>query len=292
MQSADEVAAVLRDAAEIMLQSPHRTGSSVLLPARGRLLVTGDLHDNPMHLNTITRLAKLNKSPDHHVILQEMIHGERLINGMDFSHRMLIRAAHLVTQYPEQVHPLLANHELSQLTGKGVSKGAGNNVDLFNNALEYVFGDAMDEVHRAITDFIRAMPIALRSEGDGGGVFCAHSLPAEAMMKYFDPAILERETTDADYTKPHGSAYLLVWGRHFTDEQLDQLSASWNVKLFCLGHEHVEMGIKNRGSRVLVLNSDHELGAALPLELANLPDAEEALMYSIPLRAVSNLEEM
>ena len=70
-----------------------------------------------------------------------MIHGERLLNGMDFSYRMLGRVAQLVIDWPDQVHPILANHELAQLTGRGVSKGAGNSVELFNDALEFVFGE-------------------------------------------------------------------------------------------------------------------------------------------------------
>jgi hypothetical protein len=287
-QDAEAVVQRMRDAAEAMLHSNHRVHGVVRLPATGHLLATGDLHDNPFHLRTIVRLAKLDAAPDRHVILQELIHGEKLINGMDFSHRMLIKVADFVCAYPDQVHPLLANHELAQMTGKGVSKGAGNSVDLFHDALEFTFGDAWEAVRDAINAFIRAMPIALISEG---GVFCAHSLPGERAMKQFDAQIVSRAIDDADYQRPHGSAHLLVWGRTRSDAVVENLAAAWNVNLFCLGHEHAETGIEMRGSRVIILNSDHERGVVLPLDLANLPLAEEAVMSAIPLRAVATARE-
>ena len=158
-----------------MRLSPYRTGSIVKLPATGRLLVTGDLHDNPEHLRKIIQLARLDASADRHVVLHEIIHSERLINGVDLSHRMLARVAELIVAYPQQAHAVLANHELAQMTGQGVSKGAGNSVELFNAGLQFVFGDDWEDVAESIGGFIRAMPLALTSES---GLLCAHSLPA------------------------------------------------------------------------------------------------------------------
>jgi hypothetical protein len=281
LRDADAVIDLFDRAADAVRSHPHRTGSVVTLPAHGRLLATGDLHDNPAHLQRIIELAALDSSPDHHVVLHEMIHGEHLINSMDFSHRMLARVAELILKYPAQVHPVLANHELSQMTGKGVSKGAGNSVELFNDAIEFVFGDRWDEVLDAVKGFIRAMPLALRSEG---GVLCAHSLPAERMMKHFDRDVFDRALTVEDYAAPSGSAYVMVWGRQYTAQQAAELAQHWNVQYFCLGHQHVDTGIELVMDRVLVLNSDHESARVLPLDLAALPTPEEALMYAMPLR--------
>ncbi len=280
MRDAEAVIDLFDRAADAVRSHPDRAGSVVTLPAHGRLLATGDLHDNPAHLQRIIELAALDASPDHHVVMHEMIHGEHLINSMDFSHRMLARVAELILKYPAQVHPVLANHELSQLTGKGVSKGAGNSVELFNDAIEFVFGDHWDEVLDAIKRFIRAMPLALRSEG---GVLCAHSLPTARAMKHFDPDVIDRELTDEDYTAPNGSAYMMVWGRRYTADQVASLARHWDVMLFCLGHQHVATGIETPFPQVVVLNSDHEQGKVLPLDLANLVTAEEAPMFATPL---------
>jgi hypothetical protein len=288
MQDAEAVCGLFEKAAEAMLSARYRNGSIVRLPAHGRLIVTGDLHDNPFHLRKLLRLTRLGASPNHHLILQEMIHGERLLNGMDFSHRMLIKIAQLVCDHPNQVHSLLANHELSQMMGVGVSRGAGNSVELFNAALQFVFGDDSESVAESINRFFLAMPIALISEG---GVFCAHSLPAQRMMKHFDGSVFDRSLVHEDYLKPYGAAHLLVWGRDYSREQVGKLAEALNVKLFCLGHEHAEMGLEMRMDKVLILNTDHERATALPLDLAAIPDAEEALLGGIPLNAIPDEEE-
>jgi hypothetical protein len=285
LQNAAAVAALFEDAAGAMRESPWRRGSIIELSPPGRLLVTGDLHDNPLHLQKILRLAQLDESPDRHVVLHEMIHSERLVNGVDLSHRILAKVALALIVHPRQVHPLLANHELAQLTGKGVSKGAGDSVLLFNDGLQFVFGEEWESVAQSIHGFIRAMPIALRS-GPARGVFCAHSLPAARMMKNFDLDVIARELRDDDYESKTGSAYLMVWGRGHTPEQLDQIAAKWNVKLFCLGHQHAETGIELAASNCLVINSDHERATVVPIDLAHVPTAEEALISAIPLSAI------
>jgi hypothetical protein len=312
LRHADSVIDLFDQAATAQRLSPVRERSIVRLPNRGRLLTTGDLHDNPIHLQKIIRLARLDESPGHHVVLHEMIHGDRLINSMDYSYRTLARVAELVLQYPGQVHTVLANHELAQLTGKGVSKGAGNSVELFNQGLEFVFGEDWDEVLAAVQRFIASMALALVA-GDfttestedtekeqqvspsansavntshSGGVLCAHSLPAPLMMNRFDVGVLSRDLTAEDYIAPHGSAHLMVWGRSHTAAQVRELAAAWNVKLFVLGHEHVDVGIDLIHPGLIVLNSDHEAARVLPIDLADIPSGEEALMYAIPLAAL------
>lgn len=284
MQNADAVIDLLLGAAETLSAGAYRRGSLVALPASGRLLVSGDLHDNPIHFEKIRRLARLDESPDHHVVFQEMVHTEHLINGVDLSHRMLIRIAQQVIAFPRQVHPLLANHELSQMTGAGVSKGAGNSVELFDAGLEFVYHDRAPDVTDAIKHFVRAMPLALRSDS---GVFCAHSLPAPAMMTFFDHRVLERELRDEDYKGPEGAAYLMTWGRRHTKEQIDALAAQWEVRIFFLGHEHIETGCEMLGPKLVKLNSDHEHGAVIVIDLADPPTAEEAMMGAIRLNTVS-----
>lgn len=277
--------ALFERAAETLRSQPCRMGSVDRIPAVGRLLVTGDLHDNPFHLQKITHLARLGASKDHHVVLHEMIHGEKLVNGADMSHRMLAKVAELVLQHPGQVHPLLANHELAQMTGRGVSKGAGNSVDLFNDGLEYVFGDDWGDVSAAMVEFIKAFALALITDS---GILCAHSLPAPHMIDKFDFEVINRELTPQDYVPPTGAAHLMVWGRQHQPEEVERLAAAWKIKLFCLGHEHADTGLEMRGPRLLILNSDHEHASVLPIDLAEpVPAAEEALMYGIPLAAVA-----
>ncbi len=289
LTDATAVCGLFDSAADVLMSSPHRAGSAINLPATGRLLATGDLHDNPDHFEKIVRLAGLARSRDHHVVLHEIIHGEMLVNGVDLSHRMLARVAQLALDHPGQVHILMGNHELAQMTGQRVTKGAGDNVELFNDGLEFVFGDAWEEVAQAIGRFIRVMPLAARS---ASGLLCAHSLPAPRKLSAFDPSILDRELAEQDFRSPDGSAYVMVWGRGWGDHEVRTLAERWSTKLFCVGHEHVPNGIAMRGSQAIILNSDHEMGTVIPIDLAALPTAEKAMFMAVRLGGLPSAGEM
>lgn len=251
-----------------------------VLPSRGHLLVTGDLHDNPFNLQRITEMASLNQSVEHHVLFQEMIHGDNMVNGMDLSVRRLLYIAVLLQQYPGQVHPVIANHELSQMTGRAVSKGAGNSVDQFNSGLEYLYGNAWVDVCEAMNTFIGSMALALRSES---GLLCAHSLPDAERMDDFDPGIISRPLEAQDYEAPRGAVHVMTWGRRYTEDSIAVLRERWDVRLFCLGHRYVPDGIMTFSDSVIILNSDHAAGRVLPVDLGALPAARDALNKSLPI---------
>jgi len=278
------VCELLERAAMLLRETPGRRGSTVHLDDRGTLVVTGDLHDNPIHLMKIRRYARLGDGPDRHLVLQELIHGDRLVNGLDLSYRVIAKVAELVTRFPGQVHPLLANHELSQMLGIGVSKGAGDSTRLFNDGLDFVFGDDAEAVAAALAEFFAAMPLALRTRH---GVFCAHSIPSPETMPRFDPAVLDRPLVEADYRSPAGSAYLMVWGRGQKAEAIEAFAGRLGVELFCLGHARSDDGAHVVSPRMVVLNSDHERGRIAAIDLAGpVPTAEDLVLASMPLVAL------
>ena len=224
MQDAEGVVALLDAAAAAMLAEPRRRGASVHLPREGRLLLTGDLHDNPVHLKVVRQLARLDRSPANHLVLHELIHGDRLVNGVDLSYRMLCRASQLLLAHPGQVHVVLANHELAQAFRQPVSKGAGDNNELFDGGLDWAFGDDAALVEEAVGRFVRAMPLAVRC---ANGLMLSHSLPSPYELDGFDRGILDRPLAEADYAHSSGSAWRMVWGRGWTRELLADLAASW-----------------------------------------------------------------
>lgn len=284
LQDAEQVAELFRQAAQAADEAACRRGSVDHLPARGRLLATGDVHDNPLHLRRILALARLAESDEHHVTFHEVIHGDQLVGDMDFSYRMLARIAELKRDYPEQVHVLLGNHELAQIVGSGVLKHGVNCVEAFNDALDMTFQDAAEVVREAIERFIRSLALALVCDN---GVLCAHSLPGPHDMAHFDVNVLERQLEPADYERG-GSAHRLVWGRRLTPEHLDALAERWHVDLFVLGHLLAEQGWEVLSPKALVLNSDHERGCVLPLELTEKPDLNFLQSAIVPLSAVSD----
>ncbi len=275
---ADEVIAVLEGAADAMETSPLRKGSSVVLASRGKLLFSGDVHDYPGHLEAIVHLAALEESPDNHVVLHELIHGERLLDGMDLSYRNLARVATLVLRFPAQVHPMLANHELAQCFRVAVSKGGGDQVAMFDAGLEYVFGGRAEEVATAIRDFVLAMPLAVRALN---GIWCSHSIPAQGD---FDPAIFDRALEDTDYRGPLGGAWQVVWGRSQDPQHVRALLDRFGAKLFLVGHCHAEMGIESPADGLVVVNSDHARGMVVSIDLAApAPSAREVAGTATPL---------
>lgn len=297
-QSSEFVRPLLARAAELLLIDRNRTGCTVRLPALpgGRLTLTGDLHDNVPHLEAVLRLAELGASGDNHLILHELIHGERLINEMDFSFRMLVRVADLVVRFPAQVHPLLGNHELAQMRRRAVGKGGGDSVQRFRDALEYVFGEEAGDVEAGLVSFLQAWPIALRTQS---GLFCSHSLPAESAMPSFDAGMLRRGLNESDWLAPSearaagggGSAYSMLWGRNHSPAHLDHLArlladSQWgDVRVFVLGHERADRGWMPVGTRGLVLNSDHEFGVAGTVRLDEVPDRDAIASHLVALQA-------
>lgn len=284
LASADSVIWTLEEAARASVEASCRKGALDIVHAPGRLIATGDLHDNPTALARLIEVAGLTEdspqnAPDQppvHITLHEIIHSDRLINGMDFSYRALVRVADLKRRFPERVHVLLGNHELSQVVGAGIVKDGIKVVEAFDAGVEYVFGADTPRVNEAIKKFVRAMPLGLRCVTPSGDILCAHSVPAPAMMQRFDTTVLTRELTDADYEPRKGAAHLMVWGRQYDAEQLEDLVERWGVSMFILGHEKAENGVKFVPPCAIVLNSDHDKGVYLPIDLAHPPRAIDA----------------
>lgn len=272
--SASAVSALFHEAARLNHDASCREGSVDVISGHGRLLATGDLHDNPLAFARVVELARLDEhaaDDQRHLTLHEVVHSERLMNGMDFSHRALLRVAAMKIVHPHQVHTLLANHELAQIAGAGITKDGMNVVKCFNEAVDFTFGDEAHMAHEAIGAFIRSMPLALRVRCEKGDVLCAHSLPGPDLIERFDPEVLERPLEEEDYTPRRGSAHIMVWGRRHTPELLRDLADRFGVGLFVLGHEKAEQGWLALPPNAVILNSDHARGAALPVDLSSPP---------------------
>lgn len=300
LQDPDAVCRALLEGARACRDASCRRGSIDEISAPGRLVATGDLHDNPVHFARVVHAAGLGAAPGvpgdegergspepAHLTLHELIHSDRLMNGMDFSYRALTRVAALKARHPERVHVLLANHELAQVAGMGIVKHGVRVVEAFNDAVEFAFGDDAARVSAAIDGFVRSMPLALRCVCPTGDVLCAHSVPGPAMMGRFDPSILSRDLTDDDYAPRTGSAHLMVWGRGYDAELLEDLTERWGVNLFVLGHEHAASGFALVEPNALVLNSDHDRGVYLPLDLERVPRLGDCPGLVRPLGAPS-----
>jgi hypothetical protein len=282
MASPSQVAAVLELGAEANRTARCRRGSMDVIAPPGRVVLTGDLHDNLHHLLTACERADLlsrnENSPDvpAHLTLQELIHGDSMHEGMDPSYRVLVRAAVLKAKFPEFVHLLLGNHELSQISGSGVMKQGVNCVKAFDAAIDYVFASEAAVVRTAVRTFIESMPLAMRIDrANNESWLCSHSLPSGSDYEQFDWSVLDRELTAADFAPRSGAAHRMTWGRGHTAAELEHAADALKVGQFVIGHEHAEQGWSRPLPKLLILNSDHQQGVLFESDLMQLPAGAE-----------------
>ncbi len=290
LKDIDEVVDALRAGASACRNATCRQGSIEVIEAPGKLIATGDTHDHRKNFKAVLSAAGLDGefgAEEKHLTLHEIIHPdlpESRELPLDLSYRGLTRIAYLKSQYPELVHVLLANHELAQAIGSGIMKNGIKVVDAFNAGVESVFGQGAQRVHDAINDFVLSMPLALRCRCPQGDILCAHSLPGPASMGRFDPSILDRDLTPDDYQPRVGSAHLMVWGRGYDHDQLEDLTERWGVNLFILGHEHAPNGFAVVNPNTVVLNTDHERGAYAALDLEEEPTLERCVSRMVHIQ--------
>lgn len=273
-------AATLRRAAELNRTDGLLSGSTLVFPPYGQLVMTGDLHGHRRNFAKLLRFCDLERSPARHVILHEIIHEEPVTwGGPDTSYELLFEAAALKCAFPDQVHFLQSNHELSQLVGHEIAKNGRIATYEFERTIRTVFPkqEQAEEVLSAIADFIRSYPLAGRTSH---GIFLAHSLPSPRDLAIFDPTVLDRKPTDRDLIDP-GSAHLLVWGRYQTAEELESLRTVLRCDYFVCGHQPQEGGYDVLHERLIILASDHNHGTFLPIDLSRKPTSISDLVSRI-----------
>lgn len=283
LQDPDSAIRLFERAAAANIASSSRQGSCIHLGGKGRLLMTGDLHDHTNNLLKILKLSGIHRDPSSHVVLHEMIHGPHRINGCDLSVRTLGRVAAIKCQFPGQVHLLQSNHELAQLMGQSISKDGVSVIGAFDDGIDFIYGDRSEDVRRAVKAFIRSYPLAIQCENR---LFCSHSLPAPRRLAGFDPDVIHREMTDADLSSG-GSAHMMVWGRNHDDDLAVHLGQAWDTDLFVTGHQPAEMGYATEGTRILILASDHEHGVALPIDLSRRYTLGDLKQQLVPLASIT-----
>ena len=152
MPDPDRLLKTLYKAADAVRQTPGRKGRFVQLNGAAEVLVVGDLHGNLHAFKKVLVAAALDRHPQRHLVLQELIHGPVFYpeNGGDRSHQLLDVVAALKCQYPERTHLILGNHELSELTGRTIGKDGETLNAKFLQGVTTAYGAAALEVYQAI----------------------------------------------------------------------------------------------------------------------------------------------
>jgi hypothetical protein len=252
MPPPDRMLVTLRRAADHIRATPGRTGHLVHPPDCTEVLVAGDLHGHISNFQTVLKAADLAAHPYRHLVLQEVIHSQFFYpNGGDKSHQLVDLFAALKCQFPARVHLLPGNHEVAQMTGRMIAKGAASQNSLFVDGVKHAYGEAAADICQAYYDLFRACPLAIRT---ANGVFLCHTLVPAKSLPTFDPMrLLDEAYADKEY-QPGGLVYGLLWGRDTSAGTADTFLRKVDAEFAVTGHIPTDNGYEVPNPKQLILD--------------------------------------
>ena len=272
-----------RRAADANRSTAARCGNLIRLTAEwaDEVFISADLHGQRLNFKRLMQLARLDKHPKRHVILQEVLHGGPSYPDWQgcMSHLLLEDVARWKTEYPEQVHYLLSNHELSELTDFPIAKaGRVLNVHL-RLGMTHQYGEAVSEVRQAAMQFIDSCPLAVWLSN---GIFLCHGSPNLVDEVGFDTSIFDRPLTPEDLAAD-GAVFRLVWGRDFRAENAAAFAALVDAKLLIHGHEPCSDGYATPNDQQIILDSCCQNARYLRIPVAEPLSQHQILQRIKPL---------
>lgn len=235
-----------------------RPSRLVILPARGTLLVSTDLHGNLDDLKALQgHFERLqgNAVPAHWVLLGDLVHGPddaaraarpELYGFPDDSPAVVELVAGLLAAWPGQVHLLLGNHDYGHAGGPPTSKFHPNEVAYLESRM------SPSERGRMCAMFQSAALLAIAP----CGVLLAHGSPDASLIDVHQVALLH---LDNRLNSRHGqwllTSLLTSYGQPdpVTCQVLECAghSAGMTLGLVIHGHDRDEDGIFVEGNHQL-----------------------------------------
>ena len=188
-----KVLTTIRRATALLRGTPGRSGGIITLENATEVMVVGDLHGNIAAFKKVLAISALDRHPGRHLVLQELIHGPLVYpdDKGDRSHQLLDVFAALKCQYPDRVHHILGNHELSELTGRSIGKdGEGLNAK-FRRGVDTAYGASAADIHEAYKALFAALPLAIRT---ANRVHVCHTLPDGSDLDALDLELLKADS--------------------------------------------------------------------------------------------------
>ncbi|MHC4599738.1 MAG: metallophosphoesterase [Planctomycetota bacterium] len=248
---------------------PFRHGNLIELPPEGDLLFSGDLHGSMENFTLLLRVADLKNHPGRHLILHEVVHQLQL--GQDQSFRLLEKTAALKVKFPDRVHVLIGNHELAEIQGREIYKGGICLNLLFDNAIENAYGPHKDRVKDRYLDFLKTMPLAVRT---ATRIFISHSTPEGRDAGMYSLAFFRRPPEPEDF-QPHSLLEKVVWGRDYSPAAADAFAKAVDADVFLSGHTPCAYGYNVPNERHIVLDSKDRFATYILLSLEEKYTHEE-----------------
>jgi hypothetical protein len=265
----------LRQALDAFRNTPGRQGRFVELTEVADCLIVGDMHGHLENFRKVLEVAQLDQHPQRHLVVQELIHSPEITSARgDLSHRLLDLVAALKCQYPERVHYLLGNHELSQWTDRAIMKNAVDLNQYFLLGISTTYGEQAEAIYAAYKELFAALPVAIRLPNR---VFLSHSLPNAQRLGTWELSALYREEITSEDIGLGGAIHSVVWGRDVCEPTAERYLAKVDADLLISGHIPCE-GYQTPNSRQLILDTKDTHGCICwvpchqPLTHADLVD--------------------
>ncbi len=260
-----EIMDVLDKAYKLNIEDPFRDGHLIHLPDYGQVVMTGDFHGCLHNFRKLVWFANLKHSIHRHVIIHELIHNYNAEHSdVDNSCLLLLDAARWKVEFPEQVHFLLGNHDIAQITSREITKNGYASIATFNSWVTEHYQKDAPVIIEKIRDFLLSIPLAARTENR---IWMSHSIPGLHAMDSINLSIFKEQWRNRDLI-PKGSVYEFVWGRNHTSEQLEKLAEMLDVDFFIVGHQAQDNGYLALHNRQVILASEHYNGCYMPIDLA------------------------
>lgn len=253
MPDPQKILTTIRRATQLLRATPGRSGGVVSLAGASEVMVVGDLHGNLPAFRNVLKIAALDRNPRRHLVLQEVIHGrlEYPNDGGDRSHQLLDLVAALKCQYPERVHVILGNHELSELTGRVIGKDNETLNAKFARGIQTAYGEHAGAVFEAYKQLFAALPLAVRTPNR---VYICHTIPDERDLDNLDLELLAADVWPAEAMQRRGTIYALTWGRDTDPETADRFAKLIDADFFITGHQPCDQGFEQANHRQIIID--------------------------------------
>jgi hypothetical protein len=254
MPDPQKILTTIKRAAELFRSTPGRRGSLVTLDDSVEdVLVVGDLHGNIPAFRQALLAADLAGHPARHLVFQELVHGNRHYpdDKGDKSHQLVDVVSALKCQFPDRVHLILGNHELSELTGRPIAKAGVALNALFRQGIETAYGASADAIFDGYRKLFAALPLAIRTPNR---VFLCHTIPDPIDLEEFDPAIFESDRWSDREMARHGAVYAITWGRNIDPENVDRFAGLVDADWFITGHQPCDEGFRQANHRQIIID--------------------------------------
>jgi hypothetical protein len=274
---------LLQAGIEANQEDSFRRYNLIIGPDKGDMVIAGDIHGHRRNFERVVAYAALDKNPDRHLVLQEIIHGgPEDEQGGCLSFELLADAVKLKIDYPDRVHFILANHDTAFINNSEVMKGGKEMNAAMRAAMRRRFGNRTKGVESAMERFLFSQPLAVRTPNR---IWVSHSLPSNRMLDKFDFSIFVRNLKISDIVRPN-SAYLLTWGRGHSNKTLDFIADKLDVDLFVLGHQVQETGWMSNDKNLIIIDSQHNHGHLLYIDLTRKYTIKTLTDSLVPLASI------